>query len=571
MAVANVVTPNGFDLQNLWVNNLRGAENLKLGVELSRSGSPGLGQTQTIVYRDLSFVKDGLTYVYSGEWEVRYDRGLLIGSVGVSGHYDSIKVSSGSTQLANYRGEEFEVDFGTRGNIPLVDLLLNVLSLLINPQGPTGGSYANLNTDRTPNLSELAFAKADVIRGSVNADTLRGGNGDDRIFGGDGDDTLYGGGGNDRLDGGSGIDTMRGGAGNDIYIVDSASDIVIEAAGEGTDTVLSVGSYTLAAGQHIERLQALDARGTAELRLTGNEFANTLRGNDGANVLDGGGGADVMWGYGGDDGYRVDNVRDRVLESVGGGYDTVWTTVSYVLEARQEIEKVVISPSTGTQALNLRGNEFVNELVGNEGNNLLDGRGGKDILFGMGGDDRLVVHETGTKVDGGTGTDTVIVRGNSDIVFRTGDVINVERYLIEQNATVDFSLLAQTPGEISARSAPGQEVTIIGSRSADRIMMSDGDIDVTGGRGNDVYYASTGRTTLHFESAGFGRDTLHNGGRGELVLDFSGVADSMDDLTFTVSGRDVLITAAGGGSGDSLLVKGMTLAQLTAHAEFTFV
>ncbi|TDR95652.1 calcium-binding protein [Enterovirga rhinocerotis] len=318
MAVANIIAPSGFNLQeDLWVDNLRGAENLKLGVELSRTGSPGIGQTQTIVYRDLSFVKDGLTYVYSGEWEVRYDRGLLIGSVGVSGHYDSIKVSSGSTRLANYRGEDFEVDFGTRLNIPLADLLGNVLSLLINTSGTSGGSYENLNTDRTPNLGELAFAKADVIRGNVNADVLVGGGGDDRIFGEAGNDTIFGGAGNDRLDGGSGIDTMRGGAGNDIYIVDTASDVVVEAAGEGTDTVLSVGSYTLAAGQHIERLQALDARGTAELRLTGNEFANTLRGNDGANVLDGGRGADVMWGYGGDDSYRVDDVRDRVLESVG--------------------------------------------------------------------------------------------------------------------------------------------------------------------------------------------------------------------------------------------------------------
>ncbi|TDR95651.1 hypothetical protein [Enterovirga rhinocerotis] len=245
--------------------------------------------------------------------------------------------------------------------------------------------------------------------------------------------------------------------------------------------------------------------------------------------------------------------------------------MSYVLEARQEIEKVMISPSTGTQALNLRGNKFANELHGNNGNNLIDGRGGKDILFGLGGDDRLVFHETGTKVDGGTSTDTVIVRGNSDVVLRTGDIINVERYLIEENATVDFSLLGQTPGDISARSGPGQEVTIIGSRAADRIVMSDGDIDVTGGRGNDVCYASTGRTTLHFEAAGFGRDTLHNGGRGELVLDFSGVADGLEDLTFTTSGRDVIITAAGVGSGDSLLVKGMTLAELTAHAEFNFV
>jgi len=38
---------------------------------------------------------------------------------------------------------------------------------------------------------------------------------------------------------------MSGGLGDDTYIVDNSSDIVIEAAGEGTDLVLVSASYTL--------------------------------------------------------------------------------------------------------------------------------------------------------------------------------------------------------------------------------------------------------------------------------------------------------------------------------------
>jgi Ca2+-binding RTX toxin-like protein len=111
------------------------------------------------------------------------------------------------------------------------------------------------------------------------------------IVGGAGDDTLEGGGGNDKLSGGSGADTMSGGLGNDVFYVDDVGDQVLEAAGEGTDTVFAAVDYTLAGGEEVERLRA-NAHATG-LALGGNGFNNTIVGGAGGDTLAGGDGNDT--------------------------------------------------------------------------------------------------------------------------------------------------------------------------------------------------------------------------------------------------------------------------------------
>ncbi|PWR18205.1 pectinesterase family protein, partial [Zavarzinia aquatilis] len=94
---------------------------------------------------------------------------------------------------------------------------------------------------------------------------VEGSAGADILFGGAAADTLAGLGGDDLIDGRGGADTMSGGVGDDSYVVDDAGDTVIEAAGEGNDTVSTSVTYTLAAGQEIETLQAT---GTGNIALT---------------------------------------------------------------------------------------------------------------------------------------------------------------------------------------------------------------------------------------------------------------------------------------------------------------
>ncbi len=154
----------------------------------------------------------------------------------------------------------------------------------------------------THNFGQILDGRDALIRGNNLANSLVGHAAgatiqNDQIFALGGNDFLYGLGGNDLLDGGLGSDRMAGGIGNDTYIVDSAADIVVEAANEGTaDTVRASATITL--GANVEHLIL---SGIAAIGGTGNTLANIMLGNAGANAINGGGGNDLINGAGGND------------------------------------------------------------------------------------------------------------------------------------------------------------------------------------------------------------------------------------------------------------------------------
>lgn len=109
-----------------------------------------------------------------------------------------------------------------------------------------------------------------------------------KLTGNAGANTLFGQEGNDELDGGAGADVMIGGVGNDRYHVDSSDDLVVEQAGEGTDTVYASVSHALA-----DNVENLVLTGTGNINAVGNAGNNRLQGNAGNNVLFGGLGNDT--------------------------------------------------------------------------------------------------------------------------------------------------------------------------------------------------------------------------------------------------------------------------------------
>ncbi len=208
-------------------------------------------------------------------------------------------------------------------------------------------------------------------------------------------------------------DRMAGNGGNDRYRIDSSNDLVFEKANQGFDTLEADVDYTLRHYAHVERLIA-----------TGDGI--TLRGNNRANTLISQDGDDILVGRGGNDTFIVNSAADQMREAENGGFDTLKTSVDYVLRGGVHIERLVI---TGTSGVTLRDNNMSSTLISGAGD---------DRMAGFGGDDRLVAGAGQDTLWGGKGADTFVfnVAPLSDGLDRIMDFSAAQGDKIELSASV---------------------------------------------------------------------------------------------------------------------------------------
>lgn len=171
-----------------------------------------------------------------------------------------------------------------------------------------GTNIENLTFTGSTSFAGIGNALDNVIRGGANADSLSGG---------DGNDTLHGGAGP--------TNELVGGAGDDIYIVQVRGDSVVEAAGQGIDTVqTNVSTYELSA--NVENLTYTGAvsfigvGNAGDNRITGGARADQLFGRDGNDVLTGGLLNDQLLGGNGADTFRFvgNDGIDRIYDFTSG-------------------------------------------------------------------------------------------------------------------------------------------------------------------------------------------------------------------------------------------------------------
>lgn len=389
------------------------------------------------------------------------------------------------------------------------------------------------STTAFANIENLTLTGANAINATGNAAA-------NLLTGNSAVNILTGANGNDTLDGGLSADTLLGGAGNDFYVIDDNSDLIIENASEGTDTINASISYTIP-----DNVETLTLTGAANINGNGNEDSNTVTGNTGNNflqgssgsdklfgglghdTLDGGLGIDILTGGDGDDVYYLDTASDSVVEVtkiVGGkavqeGMDTIYSKVSYKI-TNVNVENLTL---IGADSINGTGTDTNNVLIGNAANNTLTGAAGDDTISGGSGKDFLDGGKGADRMAGNQGDDVYIVDDKNDKVIESPleGVDSVQ-------ASVSFTLAANVDALLLTSTA---NINGIGNADNNTLTGNTGTNVLSGLDGDDVLDGAAGTDTL-------------TGGSGNDVFKFTAVSDTKvsapDVITDFTVGADKL-------------------------------
>lgn len=502
----------------------------------------------------------------------------LIGGLG-----DDLYVLHGSSEVVVEKAGEgrdtvqagFSIDLRKAAYTNIEDVVLTgVLASRID-----GSAEGNFLTGNAGNNKIFGHDGDDGLFGMAGNDSLDGGNGNDFLYGGTGRDTLVGGAGDDLLDGGEGNDSMLGGAGNDTYVLSSASDVVVEAANAGSDTVevTYAGDVSLGKWANVENL-TMSAGGAT--KITGTSAANVLRGNDDGDVIEGldgddtlidgygndsllggagndtlsrSGGNDTLMGGAGNDTYDLpimsgtvlindtDGANDRVdlsanyaakdlLFSRAGddltvkvAYGGVLTIQSYFAEGANSVESLVTRDKTFSRA------------------DVLAAVAPGHVIHGTDGDDDLTAPDNAgpDTLIGGLGNDTYHIASPWDVVVENaGEGTDTIYATLAAGTIYNLGVAAAHVENVIATSGSGSNVTLMGN-DLDNVLqdLSTGGAALIGGKGNDTLMGGTGGNYYDLRR-GDGQDVIEDaGGAGDVL----GLYVNKSDLAAQRSGQDLIL------------------------------
>ena len=232
----------------------------------------------------------------------------------------------------------------------------------------------------------------DTINSNAGVDEIYGGSGDDNINAGDGDDLAYGEDGNDTLNGGAGNDSLYGDAGNDTLNSGAGDDSLH--GGAGNDTITSSQGADFLYGEDGD--DTITSTGDGDDTVFGGPGHDTITAGDTDDIILGGSGNDTINAGGGVDyiwpSYDVDTTN------AGAGDDYIFIIGITEQDQFSEIDLITLSV-IGLDAISLDLG-LVLYTIG------INGRTTSEL-------------QPGEIIDGGEGTNTLIIYGDVDLSVAT--------------------------------------------------------------------------------------------------------------------------------------------------------
>src|SRR6185295_8707653 len=154
-----------------------------------------------------------------------------------------------------------------------------------------------------------------------------------------------------------------------------------------------------------------------------------------------------------------------------------------------------------TTALTITASSVANTITTGSGNDIIDGGGGADMISAGIGNDTVSYYGAETTVDGGAGTNTLIMNTSAVLNLANANQLSFGAGTIANFQNVDASAVSAA-------------VSITGSAGANLITGGSGNDTIDGAGGVDVLAAGAGNDTVSY----YGTETSIDGGSGTNTL-----------------------------------------------------
>lgn len=321
-------------------------------------------------------------------------------------------------------------------------------------ENPSGTFTATSSKDNNI-LNRPSDSRDLTVYGGAGIDQITTGNGADTIEGRGGNDTITSGAGDDIIEGGTGNDTIGAAGGDNVIHGDEGDDII--SAGAGGDSLHGdAGNDTITSSGGADYVTGSDGDDTITLSGDGNDIALGGVGNDSITTADG---DDIIVG-----GFGNDTIN------TGGGIDYIWPSEGVdITDAGAGDDYILIIGITEEDQFS-EVDLITLSVLGFDSLSLTLAA----VLAFVGINGRTVSElEPGEVIDGGEGTNTLIIYGDTDLTVAT--LINLYEINIVEGSVGVSSVQIADFGAIS--SDENSTVNIIADENGTTIDLST--IDIT--------------------------------------------------------------------------------------------